>query len=144
MTASFTPRPFHHPSDTPGSFCLRLCRSTDPVTQANKSQGPPRSAYDYLKLALVVLEHESMGVTGNSWPAVRGDCAGPHMVPSNLLFAQGSMRRQRRPWRLVRTTPIKGIPRSSRKVPCAGGGYRPLIRLGLKRAAVLFSARSMS
>jgi hypothetical protein len=34
--------------------------------QANKSQDPPRSAYDYLKLALVVLEHESMGVTGNS------------------------------------------------------------------------------
>ena len=103
------------PSDNAGSFCLQLCRSTDPVAQANKGQDPPRSAYDYL-----------------TW------------FHPTFCSRRDQLRRQRRPWRLVRTTPIKGIPRSSRKVPCTGGGYRPLIRLGLKRAAVLFSARSMS
>ena len=53
-------------------------------------------------------------------------------------------RRQRRPWRPALTTPTKGIPRSSRKVPRTAAGYRPLIRLGLRETAFLFKAFSTS
>ena len=54
------------------------------------------------------------------------------------------LRRQRRPRRLALTTPTKGIPRSSRKVPRTGAGYRPPIRLTMKGPALLFRAFSTS
>ena len=47
------------------STMVWMCPGADPVSQLDKGQSPSRPPQDYLEQALVVLEHESMGVAGN-------------------------------------------------------------------------------
>jgi hypothetical protein len=52
------------------SAILWVGPGVDPVSKPHQGQSTSRSPQDYLEQPLVVLEHESMGVAGNSWPAV--------------------------------------------------------------------------